>query len=126
MGDRLGVGGNLPALSRWRNRARSLGTGNMSVVQELSAVGLFFLFSTAGACNDDRAACDVASPVQAWSQPCDPHSSVRGGGKIWQGILPKGVPDIVLHALSAYCKSELGNSLIYTDLAEALKDWESS
>eukprot|EP00903_Cladosiphon_okamuranus_P021042 g19334.t1 len=43
-----------------------------------------------------------------------------------EGPLPKKVPDIVLHALSAYCESELGSSLIYTDLARALKDWEST
>lgn len=43
-----------------------------------------------------------------------------------QGPLPKGVPDIVLHALSTYCKSGLGDSLIYTDLARALINWQSS
>eukprot|EP00903_Cladosiphon_okamuranus_P015921 g14706.t1 len=43
-----------------------------------------------------------------------------------QGPLPKGVPDIVLLALSTYCKDELGNSAMYTDLARALKDWEST
>lgn len=43
-----------------------------------------------------------------------------------QSPLPENVPDIVLHALSAYCEGGLGNSVIYTDLARALKDWEAS
>lgn len=43
-----------------------------------------------------------------------------------QGPLPKGVPDVVLHALSTYCKSKLGDSYLYTDLARALKDWEAT
>lgn len=43
-----------------------------------------------------------------------------------QGPLPEGAPAIVVHALSIYCKSALGSSLIYADLARALKDWEST
>eukprot|EP00752_Nemacystus_decipiens_P005433 g4924.t1 len=42
-----------------------------------------------------------------------------------QGPLPKGAPDIVIQALSAYCKSGLGNSVIYGDVARALQEWES-
>lgn len=40
--------------------------------------------------------------------------------------MPPDAPDIVVHALSIYCKSELGNSPLYVDLARALNDWEST
>ncbi|CAM9167392.1 unnamed protein product, partial [Hapterophycus canaliculatus] len=43
-----------------------------------------------------------------------------------QGPLPKGAPDIVIHALSTYCESGLGNSPLYVDLAQALKRWRST
>ncbi|CAM9617024.1 unnamed protein product, partial [Ectocarpus fasciculatus] len=43
-----------------------------------------------------------------------------------QGPLPKDVPDIVIHALSVYCQSELGKSVLYADLARSLKAWQDT
>ncbi|CAM9448764.1 unnamed protein product [Ectocarpus sp. 8 AP-2014] len=39
-------------------------------------------------------------------------------------LLAEGVPDIVLHALSAYCKSEPDSSRDYPDIVDALKQWK--
>eukprot|EP00752_Nemacystus_decipiens_P005427 g4919.t1 len=43
-----------------------------------------------------------------------------------EGPLPKGAPDVVIYALSTYCKNKLGNSPLYVDLARALQYWEST
>ncbi|CBJ31183.1 Hypothetical leucine rich repeat protein [Ectocarpus siliculosus] len=43
-----------------------------------------------------------------------------------QGPLPKDVPDIVIHALSAYCQSGMGKSALYADLARSLKAWQDT
>ncbi|CAN0197450.1 unnamed protein product [Scytosiphon promiscuus] len=42
-----------------------------------------------------------------------------------QGPLPTGAPDVVIHALSTYCDSGLGNSPLYTDVALALQEWRA-
>ncbi|CAM9291741.1 unnamed protein product [Ectocarpus sp. 4 AP-2014] len=43
-----------------------------------------------------------------------------------EGPLPKDVPDIVIHALSAYCQSGMGKSALYADLARSLKAWQDT
>ncbi|CAN0135233.1 unnamed protein product [Pylaiella littoralis] len=43
-----------------------------------------------------------------------------------EGLLPKKTPDIVIHALSAYCQEGLGASQMYTEVAQAMKNWQPS